>query len=195
MLRGETYEEVAKNFKWQIPSHSNIGIDVSGKWANDKRRINTARRFAVPCIAVCLILFAVGCAVNARLGGRKISREATQVFESYQVLPDHRYYHIGWDTRPYAIIALQNTYQIVDKLWLGFKADSSTLRKRVDALEVFPERGYSRAFGYYLTDEAGNRIGVYYSSISIFSVEVDQAAKTVAIAMDKPWVTGDRFDL
>ena len=87
------------------------------KKPND-RRINWAQRFAAPCIAVCLILFAVGCAVNVRLGGRKISQEATQLFESYQVLPDHHYYHIGWDTRPYAIIALQAPYKIVDKLFL-----------------------------------------------------------------------------
>lgn len=159
------------------------------------RRINTAVRIAAACIVVCLILFAVGCVANFRLGGRKISQEATHLFESYQVLPDHRYYHIGWDTRPYAIIALQAPYQIVDKLWLEFKADASTLRKLVDALAVFPERGYGRSNGYYLSDKDGNRIGIYYSSISIFSVKVDQATNTVSVSMDKPWVTGDRFDL
>jgi hypothetical protein len=159
------------------------------------RPVRIAIQAAVPWIAGFLILLASGCAVNVRVGGQKISQEVTHLFESYQVLPDHRYYHIGWDTRPYAIIALQKPYKIVDKLWLEFQADSKTLRKRVDALAVFPERGYWRANGYYLTDKEGNRIGVYYSSISIFSVKVDQSTHIVSVAMDKPWVTGDRFDL
>ena len=39
MLRGTTYEEVTKAFRWKIPSHYNIGIDVCDKWAYDKQRI------------------------------------------------------------------------------------------------------------------------------------------------------------
>ena len=39
MLRGRTYEEVCRNFKWQIPKYYNIGVDVCDKWANDKNRV------------------------------------------------------------------------------------------------------------------------------------------------------------
>jgi hypothetical protein len=146
-------------------------------------------------LTVFLILITVGCAVNVRIGGQKISSEVTRVFESYQVLPDHRYYHIGWDTRPYAIVGLKEPYHITSKFWLKFDANSETLKKRVDALEIFNERGYTHAYGYYILDQAGNRIGVWYSSISIFSASVNNTNNTVTITMDRPWVTGDRFDL
>lgn len=153
------------------------------------------RSIALNAIVFLLPLIALGCAVNVRIGGQKISQEVTRVFESYQVLPDHRYYHIGWDTRPYAIVGLKKPYHMTSKFWLEFDADSEILRKRVDALEIFRERGYSRAYGYYLLDRDGNRIGVWYSSISIFSAAVNDTSNTVTITMDRPWVTGDRFDL
>ena len=39
MLTGKCYEELYDNFKWEIPNHYNIGIDVCDKWANDKNRL------------------------------------------------------------------------------------------------------------------------------------------------------------
>ena len=39
MLRGKTYEEVYRNFKWEIPKYYNIGVDVCDKWAADKNRL------------------------------------------------------------------------------------------------------------------------------------------------------------
>ena len=146
-------------------------------------------RFFKPLLFVSTIFcaaVAAGCLVGARLGGQPISR---------QVLSDHRYYHIAWDTRPYAIVALRQPYYIRSNFWLPFEAEPVILQKRVDALEVFIERGYNRAYGYYLVDRAGNRIGVWYSSIYIFSASVNKADNSVTITMDRPWVTGDRFGL
>ena len=39
MLRGRTYEEVCRNFKWEIPKYYNIGVDVCDKWAAHKNRL------------------------------------------------------------------------------------------------------------------------------------------------------------
>ena len=39
MLRGKTYQEVCRNFKWKIPHYYNIGVDVCDKWAGDGNRI------------------------------------------------------------------------------------------------------------------------------------------------------------
>jgi len=153
------------------------------------------RSIALNTIVFLLPLIALGCAVNVRMGGQKISGEVTQIFESYQVLPGHRYYHIGWDTRPYAIVGLKEPYHMTSKFWFEFDAEPETLKKRVDAMEIFIERGYNRAHGYYLLDKAGNPIGFWYSSITIFSAAVNDTSSTVSITMDRPWVTGDRFDL
>ncbi|MGD8723126.1 MAG: AMP-binding protein [Desulfobacterales bacterium] len=37
MLRGATYEELCRNFKWELPQYYNIGVDVCDKWAGDKK--------------------------------------------------------------------------------------------------------------------------------------------------------------
>jgi len=39
MLRGYTYDEVCRNFKWEIPEYYNIGVDVCDKWAGDRQRL------------------------------------------------------------------------------------------------------------------------------------------------------------
>jgi len=39
MLSGRTYEEIYDNFRWEIPEHFNIGVDVCDKWANEKHRL------------------------------------------------------------------------------------------------------------------------------------------------------------
>ena len=47
MLRGATYEELCRNFKWEIPPYYNIGVDVCDKWADDKTRL--ALIYVDPC--------------------------------------------------------------------------------------------------------------------------------------------------
>ena len=144
-----------------------------------------AFKFRLLICSVFLLLVAMGCAV----GGQKISEEVTRTFETYQVLPDHRYYHIGWNTRIHAIVALKEPYHMPSELWIEFDANPETLKKRVDALEVYYDRGYDRVSGYYLLDKSGNQIGVWYSSISIFTATANSADNTVVVSMDKPWVT------
>jgi len=39
MLRGKSYDEVYRNFKWKLPEYFNIGVDVCDKWANKKHRL------------------------------------------------------------------------------------------------------------------------------------------------------------
>ena len=39
MLSGRTYDEVCRNFKWEIPADYNIGVDVCDKWAGDRQRL------------------------------------------------------------------------------------------------------------------------------------------------------------
>jgi acetyl-CoA synthetase len=39
MLRGATYAELCRNFKWEIPHYYNIGMDVCDKWADDPTRL------------------------------------------------------------------------------------------------------------------------------------------------------------
>ena len=33
-----SYAELCRNFRWQVPEHFNIGVDVCGRWAEDRSR-------------------------------------------------------------------------------------------------------------------------------------------------------------
>jgi len=39
MLSGSTYDEVCRNFRWEIPAYYNIGVDVCDKWAGERQRL------------------------------------------------------------------------------------------------------------------------------------------------------------
>jgi acetyl-CoA synthetase len=39
MWKGNTYEEIYRNFRWKFPEHYNIGVDICDIWANDKYRL------------------------------------------------------------------------------------------------------------------------------------------------------------
>jgi acetyl-CoA synthetase len=39
MLKGGTYEEIRRDFRWNLPEHFNIGVDVCDKWAADPDRL------------------------------------------------------------------------------------------------------------------------------------------------------------
>ncbi len=39
MFEGKTYDEIYKNFRWNIPEKLNIGVEICDKWAQDKHRI------------------------------------------------------------------------------------------------------------------------------------------------------------
>ena len=59
----------------------------------------------------------------------------------------------------------------------------------VGLVESFPVPG-SRTYGAYILDSKGDRIGVWYSSMSA-GITVDPEAKVVFITTGTPWLNGD----
>jgi acetyl-CoA synthetase len=39
LIKGKDYEEVYKNFSWNVPEYYNIGVDVCDKWADERSRL------------------------------------------------------------------------------------------------------------------------------------------------------------
>jgi acetyl-CoA synthetase len=39
MRDARTYDELYRNFRWEIPATFNIGVDVSDKWADAKNKL------------------------------------------------------------------------------------------------------------------------------------------------------------
>ena len=135
------------------------------------------------------LVLSIGCS-GASSGRFKHSRDVKQAFETYHVYPEHRYYHLYLENNPYAVIALQKGYTITDNQWTEFDPRTDKLEKVVELIERFPS-GYSNAYGSYLVDSSGNRIGYWYSSLLLRSLRVDNESKIVSIHTDTPWLRDD----
>jgi hypothetical protein len=75
-------------------------------------------------ILAALTVMMAGC--SAPVSGRlQNSPEVTQVFRSNQILAGHQYYVSGFQRIPYAIIAVDNSYQLQTGHWQPIDMDST----------------------------------------------------------------------
>ena len=60
-----------------------------------------------------------GCATTAgkKSSGVVTSRKATEIWHSYEILPNYHYYYSGPNSQPNFIIGIDDKYQFTSKLW------------------------------------------------------------------------------
>jgi hypothetical protein len=119
----------------------------------------------LPAIALIVMLMLLsGCAATSgkKSSGVVTSREATEVWHSYEVLPNYHYYYSGPDTQPNYIIGIDDQYRLVSQLWKPVDLTPGMLKNWFNY--VRPRVGYSQSpYGAFITDSAGKRIGLWYS--------------------------------
>jgi hypothetical protein len=82
---------------------------------------------------------------------------------------------------------------------LGWLWNSEEVDRFFATLKISPDYRYwypvpgSRTFGAYILDSKGERIGVWYSSMSA-GITIDPDTKVVAITTGTPWMNGDGSD-
>ena len=136
-------------------------------------------------LATMAVIFA-GCA--APLAGRLESiPEVTQAFKSSQILPDHQYYVSGFQRVPYAIIAVDNKYQLRAGRWQPIDMDSTSLNQMIYRMEHV----YSlNPRGAWILDPEGNRLGAWYSSQYQTLVKREKDNRIVVRNPDPPDLRG-----
>jgi len=105
----------------------------------------------------------LGCLAN--YGRNMLSDEVNNVFESFQVLPDHTYYYSGSDASPDAIIGIHKRYELDSAdVWTKVDLANKQLKYWVETMAMASLKGYP-AFpdGYYILDPDEKPIGVYYT--------------------------------
>ena len=103
-----------------------------------------------------------GCSEN--YGRLQRSREADQIFTTYQVLPDHQYYFTGPEGRPDAIMGIQNRYILETTQWTQFDASDVILKKWVDTINFrYNTRAQFWPYGFVILDPEGSQLGIWYS--------------------------------
>jgi len=117
---------------------------------------------AVFLVAVLLTL--TGCAVTAgkKSAGVVHSQEATDIWHSYEVLPNYNYYISGAESRPWYIIGIDNKYHLTSKNWKPVDLTPEMLNKWINYYR--PRVGYSQDnYGAFMIGPNGERIGLWYS--------------------------------
>lgn len=99
--------------------------------------------------------------LGMKYGNLKRNAEITQIFETHQILPNHKYYINAWGNIPYAIIAIHENYTLRKGLWKEVDLTPQLLRSWV--FQMTPIYGYP-PYGSYILDHKGNQVGVWYSS-------------------------------
>jgi hypothetical protein len=118
---------------------------------------------SVLALIVMFILLS-GCAATSgkKSSGVVTSREATAIWHSYEILPTYRYYYSGPDTQPNYIIGIDDRYHLASELWKPVDLTPQMLKNWFNYIR--PRVGYSQSpYGAFITDSAGNRIGLWYS--------------------------------
>jgi hypothetical protein len=116
--------------------------------------------------AVFMLVTLVDCA-GGNYGTVVWDLELDNKFESYQVLPDHRYYITGGYGAPAAILAIHNDYQLENNanLWVPVPdVNSKHIQKWVDNLT--PEVNFWKGIQLMassILDPDGKKVGAWYS--------------------------------
>jgi hypothetical protein len=122
-----------------------------------------------------------------KYGKLERSREVTNKFETYQILPDHRYYTHGWGTIPYAIIGIPNNIKLRQGLWKAVEVTAPLLRSWVSQMDSI--YGYP-PYGSHILDHQGNRIGVWYSSKQWTTVVIEDDNQVAVFTPEPPGFRG-----
>jgi len=105
-----------------------------------------------------------GCATTAgeKSSGVVTSREATEIWHSYEILPNYHYYYSGPDTQPNYIIGIDDRYKLMTEFWKPVDLTPAMLKNWFNYIR--PRVGYSQdPFGAFISDSNGERIGLWYS--------------------------------
>ena len=130
---------------------------------NEKKVMNGS--FYLLAVIFMLAMF-VGCA-GGNYGKVVWDRDLNNTFESYQVLPDHRYYVTGGYEAPAGIIAIHKDYQLDNgaNMWvLVPNVGSGQMQRWVENLSDDVMFWNSPKFtAAYIIDPEGKRVGAWYS--------------------------------
>jgi hypothetical protein len=139
-------------------------------------------------IMTVLALTLAGCTV-ANSGRLQGSPEATEVFKSNRILPDHQYFVSGFQRVPYAIIAVDNKYQLRSRRWQAIDLDATALNQLIYRMENV----YSlNPRGALILDHEGNQLGLWYSSQYQTTVRREKDNRIVVVSPEPPDLRGIR---
>jgi len=154
--------------------------------------ITNKRRIFIAVIFFAMILIPLGGCSLSNYGKLKSNPEIKQSFETYQILPNHKYYFRGVKSRPTVIVGINENYELNSKLWVQIDPESEDFRTIIDRVSL---QGMGRAvepWGFRILDAAGNDVGVWYSAISTAAVQINENRQITNLQPSRTVAIGDQ---
>ena len=124
--------------------------------------LNETRNRRTAVVILILTLVSVGCAGD--YGRLERSQAANEIFKSYQVLPDYKYYYSGPEGRPDAIMGILREYTLETTQWTQVDFSDAQLKKLIDGINFHHSTSVRYyPYGFFILDHNGNRLGIWYS--------------------------------
>jgi hypothetical protein len=121
-------------------------------------------KFVPVLFLVVILITLIGCATppSGRTSNITTSQEATDIWHSYQILPNYNYYYSGPVSQPNYLIGIDDQYHLTSQLWKPVDLTPDMLKNWFNYYK--PRVGYSLdLYGADITDLDGNRVGLWYS--------------------------------
>lgn len=139
-------------------------------------------------IVLCVICFLAllpspGCTgMHVKNYGRIIpDRDATLAFEKYQINPQFNYYISGSDVYPNAFIGLDKAYTLEPDLWKKVEMTPKKFRELVQDMQSKAMSIGQAQHGFAMFNDKGNKIGIWYSILSVKTTLKMKDERTVII--------------
>jgi len=157
--------------------------------AGDSRKGNVVGALVVFCM---VLLVAHAEAIDLpdfKYGSLKRDKEVTRSFETYEILPDYKYYYCGWGNIPYAIIGIHKSYQLRQGLWKDVSLTTQILRSWVSQMDII--YGF-RPYGSLILDHSGKPVGIWYSSKQQTTIIVEENNEVAVFTPEAPGFRGGK---
>jgi len=128
-------------------------------------------------ICMVIIVSLSGCS-GGSYGRLTRDTQITNSFKKNEVPSDYRYYFYGYINSPYVIIGVDPKYDAESEMWR--EVDPNTDEFKNATKWVWEDWDYN-AYGSYILDPSGNRVGVCYTSIRTVVVKFGENNRVMVI--------------
>ena len=150
------------------------------------------RRFFTALTLFSMVLTALSGCTMSNYGKLKSTPEVKQSFETYQILPNHKYYYRGVKSRPTVIVGINENYELNLKLWIQIDTESEDFRRLIDIVSLQGGGTSTQPWGFRILDNAGNDVGIWYSAIRAAAVEINENGQIVNLSPLRTVAIGDQ---
>lgn len=156
--------------------------------------MHTNRKISPSVVALVLlsILAALSGCSASNYGKLKSNPQVTEDFQAYRILPAHKYYYRGTESRPAVIAGIRENYMLSSKLWVEIDPGSEQFRTIIDRVSLQGVGGWTSPWGFTILDKSGNEVGVWYSASAAATVEIDETGRIVNLSPHATVTKGDQ---